>query len=76
MPRYGRVRRFVPRTGLSRAPHATGTGPPGGATVATAMGDQGGFRDGSLTKVPAGRPRNPTMTNSTDIDSAQADPAM
>ncbi|MGW2955175.1 hypothetical protein [Streptomyces eurythermus] len=40
------------------------------------MGDQGGFRDGSLTKVPAGRPRNPTMTNSTDIDSAQADPAM
>lgn len=50
--------------------------PPGGATVITAMGDQGGFRHDSLTKVPAGRLKNPMMTNSTDIDFAQAKPAM
>ncbi|MGV9454361.1 RICIN domain-containing protein [Streptomyces sp. NPDC003635] len=50
--------------------------PPGGATVITAMGDQGGFRHGSLTKVPSGRLRNPMMTNSTDIDFAQAKPSM
>ncbi|GEC07373.1 carbohydrate-binding protein [Streptomyces spinoverrucosus] len=50
--------------------------PPGGATVVTAMGDQGGFRHDSLTKVPAGRLKNPMMTNSTDIDFAQSKPAM
>jgi hypothetical protein len=50
--------------------------PPGGATVITAMGDQGGFRHGSLTKVPAGRLKNPLMTNSTDIDFAQSKPSM
>ncbi|WP_031002499.1 RICIN domain-containing protein [Streptomyces sp. NRRL F-5727] len=50
--------------------------PPGGATVVTAMGDQGGFRHDSLTKVPAGRLANPTMTNSTDIDFAQSKPSM
>ncbi|MFF6948622.1 RICIN domain-containing protein [Streptomyces iakyrus] len=50
--------------------------PPGGATVVTAMGDQGGFRHGSLTEVPAGRLANPTMANSTDIDFAQSNPSM
>jgi photosystem II stability/assembly factor-like uncharacterized protein len=50
--------------------------PPGGATVITSMGDQGGFRHGSLTKVPSGRLANPMMTNSTDIDFAQSKPSM
>jgi photosystem II stability/assembly factor-like uncharacterized protein len=50
--------------------------PPGGATVITSMGDQGGFRHGSLTKVPSGRLANPLMTNSTDIDFAQSKPSM
>ncbi|WP_137991372.1 RICIN domain-containing protein [Streptomyces vilmorinianum] len=50
--------------------------PPGGVTVLTAMGDQGGFRHDDLTKVPAGRLSNPMMTNSTDIDFAQANPSM
>jgi photosystem II stability/assembly factor-like uncharacterized protein len=50
--------------------------PPGGATVITAMGDQGGFRHDSLTKVPSGRLNNPLMTNSTDIDFAQSKPSM
>ncbi len=50
--------------------------PPGGATVITAMGDQGGFRHDSLTEVPAGRLKNPMMNNSTDIDFAQSNPAM
>ena len=50
--------------------------PPGGATVITAMGDLGGFRHDSLTKVPAGRLKNPMMTNSTDIDFAQSNPSM
>jgi photosystem II stability/assembly factor-like uncharacterized protein len=50
--------------------------PPGGATVITAMGDQGGFRHDSLTKVPSGRLKNPMMTNSTDIDFAQSKPSM
>lgn len=50
--------------------------PPGGATVITAMGDQGGFRHGSLTKVPGGRLKNPMMANSTDIDFAQSNPSV
>ncbi|GAA4541141.1 RICIN domain-containing protein [Streptomyces collinus] len=50
--------------------------PPGGATVITSMGDQGGFRHDSLTKVPSGRLSNPMMTNSTDIDFAQSKPSM
>ncbi|APE25421.1 MULTISPECIES: RICIN domain-containing protein [Streptomyces] len=50
--------------------------PPGGATVITAMGDQGGFRHDDLSKVPAGRLSNPLMTNSTDIDFAQSAPSM
>ncbi|MDC0768769.1 RICIN domain-containing protein [Streptomyces sp. HD] len=50
--------------------------PPGGATVITSMGDQGGFRHDSLTKVPSGRLKNPMMNNSTDIDFAQSKPSM
>jgi photosystem II stability/assembly factor-like uncharacterized protein len=50
--------------------------PPGGATVITSMGDQGGFRHDLLTKVPSGRLKNPMMTNSTDIDFAQSRPTM
>lgn len=49
--------------------------PPGGATVITSMGDQGGFRHDSLTKVPSGRLANPMMANSTDIDFAQSKPS-
>ncbi|MEE1837654.1 RICIN domain-containing protein [Streptomyces sp. SP17KL33] len=50
--------------------------PPGGATVITSMGDQGGFRHDDLAKVPSGRLSNPKMTNSTDIDFAQSKPSM
>ncbi|MFG2641182.1 RICIN domain-containing protein [Streptomyces sp. NPDC048370] len=50
--------------------------PPGGATVITSMGDQGGFRHDDLTKVPSGRLNNPMMTNSTDIDFAQSNPSV
>ncbi|MFI8825354.1 RICIN domain-containing protein [Streptomyces sp. NPDC053431] len=50
--------------------------PPGGATVITAMGDQGGFRHDDLTKVPTGRLDNPMMSNSTDIDFAQSNPGV
>jgi photosystem II stability/assembly factor-like uncharacterized protein len=50
--------------------------PPGGATVITSMGDQGGFRHDSLTKVPSGRLKNPKMSHSTDIDFAQSKPSM
>jgi photosystem II stability/assembly factor-like uncharacterized protein len=50
--------------------------PPGGATVITSMGDQGGFRHDSLTEVPAGRLKNPLMSSSTDIDFAQSAPAV
>ncbi|MFG2575710.1 RICIN domain-containing protein [Streptomyces sp. NPDC048481] len=50
--------------------------PPGGASVITSMGDQGGFRHDSLTTVPSGRLQNPMMTNSTDIDFAQSKPSV
>ncbi|MFF8385037.1 RICIN domain-containing protein [Streptomyces kanasensis] len=50
--------------------------PPGGAAVVTAMGDLGGFRHDSLTKVPAGRLDNPMMITSTDLDFAQANPSV
>ncbi|MFD9376343.1 RICIN domain-containing protein [Streptomyces sp. NPDC059999] len=50
--------------------------PPGGATVITAMGDLGGFRHDSLTKVPAGRLDDPMMITSTDIDFAQSNPSL
>ncbi|MFD3663887.1 RICIN domain-containing protein [Streptomyces sp. NPDC058659] len=49
--------------------------PPGGATAITAMGDLGGFRHDSLTRVPAGRLDDPMMITSTDIDFAQSDPS-
>lgn len=51
---------------------------PGGATVISSMGDLGGFRyssSTSLTKVPAGRLKNPMMVTSTDIDFAQSNPS-
>ncbi|WP_371645568.1 RICIN domain-containing protein [Streptomyces sp. NBC_00597] len=50
--------------------------PPGGATVISAMGDLGGFRHDSLTRVPAGRLDNPMMITSTDIDFAQSNPSV
>jgi photosystem II stability/assembly factor-like uncharacterized protein len=62
--------------GLEETALTDAIAPPGGATVITAMGDQGGFRHDSLTKVPSGRLKNPMMTNSTDIDFAQSKPSM
>ncbi|MGQ4388548.1 RICIN domain-containing protein [Streptomyces sp. SAS_270] len=63
--------------GLEETALADAIAPPGGATLITSMGDQGGFRyDGPLTKVPAGRLTNPTMYHSTDIDFAQSNPSM
>ncbi|MBL1094012.1 MULTISPECIES: RICIN domain-containing protein [Streptomyces] len=62
--------------GLEETALADAIAPPGGATVITAMGDQGGFRHDSLTKVPAGRLKNPLMSSSTDIDFAQSNPSM
>ncbi len=62
--------------GLEETALMDAVAPPGGASVVTAMGDQGGFRHGSLTAVPAGRLKDPMMTNSTDIDFAQSNPSM
>ncbi|WP_338495308.1 RICIN domain-containing protein [Streptomyces sp. SJL17-4] len=62
--------------GLEETALLDAVAPPGGATVITSMGDQGGFRHDSLTKVPSGRLKNPLMTNSTDIDFAQSKPSM
>ncbi|MFF5504698.1 RICIN domain-containing protein [Streptomyces roseolus] len=62
--------------GLEETALMDAVAPPGGAAVVTAMGDQGGFRHDDLTKVPAGRLSDPMMTNSTDIDFAQADPSL
>ncbi|MFI2431288.1 RICIN domain-containing protein [Streptomyces sp. NPDC018693] len=62
--------------GLEETALLDAVAPPGGATVVTAMGDQGGFRHDSLTKVPDGRLDNPMMTNSTDIDFAQSNPSL
>ncbi|SDJ56804.1 RICIN domain-containing protein [Streptomyces indicus] len=61
--------------GLEETALLDAVAPPGGASVVTSMGDQGGFRHDDLTKVPAGRLSNPLMTNSTDIDFAQAEPS-
>ncbi|WP_309032617.1 RICIN domain-containing protein, partial [Streptomyces alfalfae] len=66
----------VAARGLEETALMDAVAPPGGATVITAMGDQGGFRHDDLTKVPAGRLNNPTMTNSTDIDFAQSNPSV
>ena len=63
--------------GLEETSLADAIAPPGGATLITSMGDQGGFRyGGSLTEVPAGRLKNPLMSSSTDIDFAQSNPSM
>ncbi|WP_410789620.1 RICIN domain-containing protein [Kribbella sp. C-35] len=62
--------------GLEETSLADAIAPPGGATVITSMGDQGGFRHDSLTEVPAGRLKNPLMSSSTDIDFAQSAPAV
>ncbi|OKI64803.1 RICIN domain-containing protein [Streptomyces sp. MJM1172] len=62
--------------GLEETALADAIAPPGGATLVTSMGDQGGFRYDSLTKVPAGRLKNPLMSSSTDIDFAQSNPSM
>ncbi|MFG3053301.1 RICIN domain-containing protein [Kitasatospora sp. NPDC048239] len=62
--------------GLEETALADAIAPPGGATLITSMGDQGGFRYDDLTKVPAGRLKNPLMSSSTDIDFAQSNPSM
>ncbi|MGA5063465.1 RICIN domain-containing protein [Streptomyces exfoliatus] len=65
--------------GLEETAVLDAVAPPGGATVISSMGDLGGFHygsPGSLTKVPAGRLKNPMMTNSTDIDFAQSNPSL
>ncbi|MGW1595421.1 RICIN domain-containing protein [Streptomyces sp. NPDC002343] len=62
--------------GLEETALADAIAPPGGATVITSMGDQGGFRHGSLAEVPAGRLKNPLMSNSSDIDFAQSKPSV
>ncbi|WP_141204860.1 RICIN domain-containing protein [Streptomyces griseorubiginosus] len=61
--------------GLEETSLADAIAPPGGATVITSMGDQGGFRHDSLTEVPSGRMKNPLMSSSTDIDFAQSKPS-
>jgi photosystem II stability/assembly factor-like uncharacterized protein len=62
--------------GLEETSLLDAVAPPGGATVITSMGDQGGFRHDDLTKVPSGRLKSPLMNNSTDIDFAQSKPSM
>ncbi|WP_330327824.1 RICIN domain-containing protein [Streptomyces pseudovenezuelae] len=63
--------------GLEETSLADAVAPPGGATLITSMGDQGGFRyAGSLSEEPAGRLKNPLMSSSTDIDFAQSNPSM
>lgn len=67
---------IVGARGLEETSLMDAIAPPGGATVITAMGDLGGFRHDSLTKVPAGRLDNPMMITSTDIDFAQSNPSL
>ncbi|MFK4084858.1 RICIN domain-containing protein [Kribbella sp. NPDC020789] len=63
--------------GLEETALADAIAPPGGATLITSMGDQGGFRyDASLTTIPSGRLTNPLMSSSTDIDFAQSKPSV
>ncbi|WP_329497182.1 RICIN domain-containing protein [Kitasatospora herbaricolor] len=66
----------VAARGLEETALADAIAPPGGATLITSMGDQGGFRYDSLTKVPAGRLNSPTIYHSSDIDFAQSNPSM
>ncbi|MBV6702726.1 RICIN domain-containing protein [Kitasatospora aureofaciens] len=66
--------RGLEETSLSKA-----IAPPGGATLITSMGDQGGFRydsPTSLTQVPSGRIANPLMSSSSDIDFAESNPSV
>ncbi|MFI6933836.1 RICIN domain-containing protein [Streptomyces sp. NPDC050287] len=68
----------VAARGLEETAVQDAVAPPGGATVISSMGDLGGFRyssSSSLTKVPAGRLKNPMMVTSTDIDFAQSNPS-
>ncbi|MFD9357280.1 RICIN domain-containing protein [Streptomyces sp. NPDC060031] len=67
---------IVGSRGLEETSLMDAIAPPGGATVITGMGDLGGFRHESLTKVPAGRLDNPMMITSTDIDFAQSNPSL
>ncbi|MGW1675626.1 RICIN domain-containing protein [Streptomyces sp. NPDC002324] len=62
--------------GIEETALADAIAPPGGATVITSMGDQGGFRHDDLTEVPAGRLTNPGILHSSDIDFAEAEPSM
>ncbi|MGA5193542.1 RICIN domain-containing protein [Streptomyces exfoliatus] len=65
--------------GLEETAVLDAVAPPGGATVISSMGDLGGFHygsPGSLTRVPAGRLKNPMMITSTDIDFAQSKPSV
>ncbi|MFD3335368.1 RICIN domain-containing protein [Streptomyces sp. NPDC058700] len=67
---------IVGARGLEETSLMDAIAPPGGATVISAMGDLGGFRHDSLTKVPAGRLDDPMMITSTDIDFAQSHPSL
>ncbi|MEV5611153.1 RICIN domain-containing protein [Streptomyces sp. NPDC052225] len=62
--------------GLEETAILDAVAPPGGASVLTSMGDQGGFRHTDLTAVPSGRMKNPLMSNSTDIDYAESKPSV
>ncbi|MFF1446114.1 RICIN domain-containing protein [Streptomyces sp. NPDC058295] len=65
--------------GLEETAVLDAVAPPGGATVISSMGDLGGFHYSSssaLTKVPAGRLKNPMMVTSTNIDFAESNPSM
>ncbi len=73
----GRTSHWTPGArGLEETALADAIAPPGGATLVTSMGDQGGFRYDDLTKVPAGRLKDPLMSNSSDIDFAQSNPSV
>ncbi|WP_075736615.1 RICIN domain-containing protein [Streptomyces acidiscabies] len=73
----GRTSHWTPGArGLEETALADAVAPPGGATLITSMGDQGGFRYGaSLASVPAGRLKNPLMSSSTSIDFAESKPS-
>jgi len=65
--------------GLEETSLSDAIAPPGGATLITSMGDQGGFRydsNTSLTQIPSGRIANPLMSSSSDIDFAQSSPSV
>lgn len=66
----------VAAKGLEETALADVIAPPVGSTVITAMGDQGGFRYGSVTGPYTGQLTNPLMSSTTDIDFAQSKPAV